>query len=41
MLRQFIREVNLLKTLPRLIWTSYLGEMRQELGSYTTLVKLD
>jgi len=35
MLRQFMREVNLLKALPRLIWTNYLGETRHELGSYT------
>jgi hypothetical protein len=28
---QFIREVNLLKALPRLIWIIYLGEMRHEL----------
>jgi hypothetical protein len=30
--RQFIREVNVLKALPRLIWTSYLGEIRHELS---------
>ena len=35
MQRQLIREVDLLKALPRPIWTSYLGEIRQELGSYT------
>jgi hypothetical protein len=28
---QFIREANLLKALPRPIWTSYLGEIRHEL----------
>jgi hypothetical protein len=28
---QFMREVNLLKALPRLIWTNYLGETRHEL----------
>jgi hypothetical protein len=36
----FIREANLLKALSRPIWPSYLGKMRHELGSYTTLVKV-
>ena len=37
--RQGMREANRLRALLKPIWASYLGEMRQVLGSYTALVK--